>query len=142
MSVADGVVRAEAAVFERAPASLDEVGRPIVVATHRRSGTHLTIDTLRRNFPECRPRMLPLESLHRSYLNLDRMNKNSEEPITDGEALRIARVVPGSPAEKAGLREGDRITHIDGVPVWERGCREDHAEVDSVLLTVRGSTSI
>lgn len=88
-SIAGGIVRAEAAVFERAPGSLNEVGRPIVVATHRRSGTHLTIDTLRRNFPECRPRMLPLESLHRSYLNLDRMNKNSVEPITEDEALRI-----------------------------------------------------
>lgn len=87
--LADSVVRAEAAVFERRPRTLGEVGKPIVVATHRRSGTHLTIDTLRRNFPECRPRLLPLESLHRTYLNLDRMNTNSDEPITEADALRI-----------------------------------------------------
>ncbi|HZT81846.1 MAG TPA: S41 family peptidase [Gemmataceae bacterium] len=31
--------------------------------------------------------------------------------------LRVRNVLPGSPAQKAGLRPGDEITHIDGRPV-------------------------
>jgi hypothetical protein len=92
--VANAVVGVESALLERVPASLDAVGEPVVVATHRRSGTHLTMDTLRRNFPECRPRMLPFESLHRSYLNIDRLNAGSEEPITEADALRLLNKAP------------------------------------------------
>jgi carboxyl-terminal processing protease len=32
----------------------------------------------------------------------------------DGGALMIVRVIPGSPAEQAGIRAGDRITAVDG----------------------------
>jgi membrane-associated protease RseP (regulator of RpoE activity) len=54
----------------------------------------------------------------------------------DGDRMFVARVVAGSPAQQAGLQVGDRITLIDGVPVWERGCREDRPEVESVTFTV------
>jgi len=33
---------------------------------------------------------------------------------SDRDALLIVRVIPGSPAEEAGLREGDRILTVDG----------------------------
>src|SRR5262249_29169177 len=33
--------------------------------------------------------------------------------------LFIKNVLPGSPAQKAGIRPGDEITHIDGKPVKE-----------------------
>ncbi|MDJ0918217.1 MAG: PDZ domain-containing protein [Woeseiaceae bacterium] len=39
-----------------------------------------------------------------------------------GDAVEIARIVPGSSAQEAGLEPGDRVTHVDGVPVAERGC--------------------
>jgi len=35
----------------------------------------------------------------------------------DGEELRIALVVPGAPADKAGLRERDLLLQINGTPV-------------------------
>jgi len=88
-AIVDGVVAAESALLERPPRSLEGVDRPIVVATHRRSGTHLTIDTLRRNFPACRPRLLPLENLHKSYLNVDVFETGFPQPIDQREALRI-----------------------------------------------------
>lgn len=46
-------------------------GKPIVIASHRRSGTHLAIDLLRRQFRECRSWKLPGERLDRLYLNLN-----------------------------------------------------------------------
>jgi hypothetical protein len=88
-AIGDGIVRAESAVLERPARTLDDVGTPILVASHRRSGTHLTLDLLRRNFPACRPRMLPLENPHFSYLNLDRFEPATTLPCTEREALRI-----------------------------------------------------
>ena len=37
--------------------------------------------------------------------------------LPDGETSKIAQVVAGGPAEKAGLKPGDEITAIDGVPI-------------------------
>jgi carboxyl-terminal processing protease len=39
----------------------------------------------------------------------------------DTVPLRVYAIAPGSPAEAAGLRVGDVITHIDGAPVEELG---------------------
>lgn len=39
-----------------------------------------------------------------------------------GEAFEIARVFGAGPGDKAGLEEGDVITHFDGLPVLNRGC--------------------
>ena len=40
------------------------------------------------------------------------------------EGMEILKVFPGTSAEEAGLREGDLITAIDGIPVHERGCSD------------------
>src|SRR4051794_27731921 len=42
--------------------------RPVVVASHPRSGTHLLIDLLRRQFPACASWKYPLERMDRLYL--------------------------------------------------------------------------
>lgn len=47
--------------------------RPIVVASHPRSGTHLLIDTLRRQFEACRSWKWPGERLDRLYCNIDEL---------------------------------------------------------------------
>src|SRR3954454_20906472 len=59
--------------------------RPIVVASHPRSGTHLLIDSLRLNFPECRAWKRLGENLHRLYLNLDELDR-----LTPAEAIAVA----------------------------------------------------
>jgi S1-C subfamily serine protease len=38
-----------------------------------------------------------------------------------GGALRVEGVIPGSPAERAGLRPGDELIAIDGRPAAECG---------------------
>lgn len=85
----DSVVRLESIVAERPARDLDGVGAPVLIASHRRSGTHLTLDLMRRNFPACRPRMLPLENPHDSYLNLDRFEAGHPVACDEREALRI-----------------------------------------------------
>ncbi len=87
--LANAIVRAESVLLERPAGSLDGVGVPIIVASHRRSGTHLTLDLLRRNFPACRPRMLPLENPHNAYFNIDRFEPTTTMPCTRAEALRL-----------------------------------------------------
>jgi hypothetical protein len=44
---------------------------PILICTHPRSGTHLTIDLLRNNFEECRSWKWPWESRGKLYLSLE-----------------------------------------------------------------------
>jgi len=70
-----------------------DIGRPIVVASHPRSGTHLTIDFLRRQFAACDARKLPGESSSALYLNLDQwIQKGSRRSLSEQAALaRLAR---------------------------------------------------
>lgn len=44
---------------------------PLIIASHPRSGTHLVMDTLRRNFPACASWKWPLERVDRLYLNVE-----------------------------------------------------------------------
>lgn len=64
---------------------------PILLASHQRSGTHLTMDLIRRHCPQTTPRMRPLERLHDSYLSLDRFFASAHNPTTTDNALRILR---------------------------------------------------
>lgn len=50
---------------------IDELGSPLVVATHMRSGTHLTIDCIRRQFCSFQSWKLPGEANDMLYLSLD-----------------------------------------------------------------------
>lgn len=51
--------------------------------------------------------------------------------IVDSNAVVIAAVFPGTPAEEAGLRHGDRIAAVDGKPT-------DGESLDAVAARVRG----
>jgi len=70
-------------------AVLPDRDRPgaLVVASHERSGTHLLIDTLRRNFRACRARPMPGRNPHRwLYFSLDRLAPDHPRPATTREA--------------------------------------------------------
>jgi predicted aspartyl protease len=62
-----------------------------------------------------------------------------------GKALEVKALIPGSPAEKAGVKEGDRIVAIDGaaiaskpVPAWRALLRDTPAGTRVVLKISRG----
>jgi len=68
-------------------------GQPIIVGSHRRSGTHMLIDTIRMNFAPARARRAFGVNPHFwAYLNIDRLNPENKVPITpDGVDATLAR---------------------------------------------------
>lgn len=69
--------------------TLQRCGRPIVVASHMRSGTHLMIDLLRRQFADCRSWKWPGEPNDMLYLPLDTLI----DPTDDWREARVLRVI-------------------------------------------------
>lgn len=62
-------------------------------------------------------------------------------PNRCADSLEVAHIVPGSPAEDTGLRSGDQVTHVDGVPVNERGCRDMQQRAGFVDYTFRRNSA-
>ncbi|MEJ7567502.1 MAG: trypsin-like peptidase domain-containing protein [Gaiellaceae bacterium] len=56
-------------------------------------------------------RLIESGSVEHAYLGV------ATEDVTDGDGVRIAELRPGTPAESAGLRDGDIVTEIDGKAV-------------------------
>ena len=62
--------------------------RPIAVISHERSGTHLTLDTLRNFFKETSTRQLPFTSPQSLYFNLDwKLAREAEQTMEQIERL-------------------------------------------------------
>jgi hypothetical protein len=69
--------------------------RPLIVASHRRSGTHMTIDFLRKQFPKTRVKKLPMKAMDRLYLNLDAVvDELHPRSVTRKEARNILLRAP------------------------------------------------
>lgn len=71
--------------------ALNQIGRSVVIASHPRSGTHLTIDLLRKQFRECQSWLWFGETLHHLYLDLDHLATNQLPHVSQEEALNILR---------------------------------------------------
>jgi len=68
-------------------------GDPVVVSSYMRSGTHLTIDFLRRNFPAFRSYKWPLEANDSLYLPIDALIARAWGPRRAHSVLRRAERV-------------------------------------------------
>jgi hypothetical protein len=76
--------------------SLDQAGvRPIAVASHPRSGTHLCIDMLRLNFPDCHSWKLPFEGADHLYVDVDDRDPNLEAMTRVKRPLVKTHTLPG-----------------------------------------------
>lgn len=62
------------------------IGKPIIVASHPRSGTHLTMDLLRKQFPACVTYKLPTQPLDRLYLALEALSASPKQSISEAKA--------------------------------------------------------
>ena len=90
-------------------AALDAIARPAMVASHFRSGTHLLMDLIRRQFRPFRPSMRPFESIHATYLSLDRFDDNNHRPIEPAGALELLRKATRSTLKTHALPSFDRV---------------------------------
>jgi hypothetical protein len=91
---------------------------PLVVASHMRSGTHLTIDLLRRNAPAVSAR----------YLNLDRLMEGHGEPLALAAFERELARRGSTPVLK---------THTPAAPGWFPGSDERSARAAELLARSR-----
>ncbi len=66
---------------------------PILVASHPRSGTHLVLDVLRRQFSTARSRRMFGKPLDHLYLNIERLTSDFR-PFSDGLADKILTATP------------------------------------------------
>jgi sulfotransferase family protein len=67
---------------------------PILVASHERSGTHLFMDLLRRQFKPCRGRAGRFVNPHDSlYFSIDRLNAGHHRPGTPAECDRVLHAI-------------------------------------------------
>lgn len=73
---------------------LSTIKNPILVASHPRSGTHLTIDVLRNNFSDCTSRKFFAEPLDRLYLAIEALGAQRKDKISEREAIQILQKCP------------------------------------------------
>lgn len=64
--------------------------RPVVVASHERSGTHLLIDLLRKQFAACATRKRWGEPMDRLYCSVDALSHGTLDAATAKDVLRRA----------------------------------------------------
>ena len=90
---------------------------PVVVASHPRSGTHLLIDVLRRQFEACRTWKWPGERLDRLYCNIDELG-GSDEILDETTARRVLGRTDRSPVKThawPGYQDTFLDAHHDGL---------------------------
>ena len=69
----------------------NSIGKPIIVASHPRSGTHLTIDLLRRQFLECKSYKLPIQSSDHLFLTLEGLSNPVGNSMIEEKAIKILK---------------------------------------------------
>ncbi len=87
--------------------------RPVVVGSHPRSGTHLLIDALRRQFEECQTWKWPGERLDRLYCNVDEMGGGG---LLDAETARRILGRADRPVVKTHAWPGYQDTFLGSQP--------------------------
>ncbi|MEN6449718.1 MAG: trypsin-like peptidase domain-containing protein [Thermoguttaceae bacterium] len=53
------------------------------------------------------------------FLGVQPANLRSQEVLSGLHGLRVAQLIPGTPAARCGLKPGDIITAVDGTPIYD-----------------------
>ena len=69
--------------------TFDEISKCMIIGTHPRSGTHLTIDLLRKQFRDFQSWLWWGETLHNSYLDLDHLMRITKPYVSESKALNL-----------------------------------------------------
>lgn len=102
----------------------NSIEKAILVASYRRSGTHLTIDLLRRQFAECRSWKYWGEPLRYLYLEISEplVNRDSQTLMTEELALKILSRAKNPLIKTHDLP--DFKSWLSKYPHWENFLRE------------------
>jgi len=134
---------------------LPDNSKPVVVASHRRSGTHLTIDLLRRQFAECASWKWPGERNDRLYCNIDELNGKFGS-LSEAIACRILRRVArplvkthswpglqkGFLSNHTGLHQPDWLSYFNQQASWIYVYRDPRPVMCSYYLFCIGAKII
>jgi hypothetical protein len=105
---------------------------PVVVASHRRSGTHLMLDLLRRHFEACRPPFRFGVNPHRYlYFVLDRLRPTHRHHVGVEAGLRFMRSTSMPTLKTHSTPE------FSGMPAQAKALCEECMERGIVLYCVR-----
>lgn len=69
--------------------NVNKISQCLIIATHPRSGTHFTIDLLRKQFREFQGRIRFAETLHHSYLDLDHLMRVNQPYVSESQAIDL-----------------------------------------------------
>jgi len=101
--------------------------KPVVVASHPRSGTHLLIDLIRRQFSGCKTWKWPLERFDHLYCNIDELGggRNILNEKTARRILLRAERPPIKTHAWPGYEKTFFDTQPNGLPAaWKNWLRE------------------
>jgi carboxyl-terminal processing protease len=83
-----------------------------------------------------------LQALFRNDLDNIQMEHIGVTGVRDGNAFVVRAILDGSPAVKAGIRVGDRITDVDGKPFSTVGPFKGKEERSVPITIVRGAETL
>lgn len=111
--------------------------RPIVIVSHPRSGTHLTIDGLRHSFIETYRRQGFNQSVHELYINLDRLHHGHPYAM---KRTRVAKRLTTCP--KRVLIKTHCSTAMEQVDDSHRAFARGIIDVSDIVYVVRDVRSV
>jgi carboxyl-terminal processing protease len=112
-------------------AELIEKVRIEVAASEFLEGQNVLLFACRALGRSLDPYTVPIEDA--GWLNAEYQGIGLELEDSVAGRVKIRQVLPGSPAQRAGLRPGDVITHLDGKPAGERPMSELRARLQQVV---------
>jgi len=116
---------------------IDQVGQPVIVATHPRSGTHLVLDFIRKQFADCRSWKYLAETKNHLYLDIDPLLFSSRICKNDRDKIRFAQKILKR-AKHPTIKTHCLKRHLDHHSQWSNKL----IEKSKIVYVVRDGRSV